>query len=149
MARSVNDVAVVLGAMTGIDPADSATKKSDGRFSTDYTKDLKTDALKGARIGIARDFLGVDPDVDWVIEASLEAMRKAGATIVDVRLPKWLLDSKLEFYNAIRMPEFAAQIKDYLSTIGPSYPKTIEDMIDRTNRFTGPRADGAHPNPAR
>jgi amidase len=98
--------------MTGIDPADSATKKSEGRFSTDYTKDLKTDALKGARIGIARDFLGVDPDVDWVIEASLEAMRKAGATIVDVRFPKWLLDSKLEFYNAIRMPEFAAQIKD-------------------------------------
>jgi hypothetical protein len=30
-------------------------------------------------------------------------MRKAGATIVDVRFPKWLLDSKLEFYNAIRM----------------------------------------------
>jgi amidase len=149
MARNVYDVAVVLGAMTGIDPADSATKKSDGRFSTDYTKDLKTDALKGARIGIARDFLGVDPDVDWVIEASLEAMRKAGATMVDVRFPKWLLDSKLEFYNAIRMPEFAAQIKDYLSTIGPSYPKTIEDMIDRTNRFTGPRSDGAHPNPAR
>jgi amidase len=76
-------------------------------------------------------------------------MRKAGATIVDVRFPKWLLDSKLEFYNAIRMREFAAQIKDYLSTIGPSYPKTIEDMIDRTNRFTGPRSDGAHPNPAR
>jgi hypothetical protein len=43
--------------MTGIDPAGSATKKSDGRLSTDYTKDLKTDALKGARIGIARDFL--------------------------------------------------------------------------------------------
>jgi hypothetical protein len=31
-------------------------------------------------------------------------MRKAGATIVDVRLPKWLLESKVEFYNAIRMP---------------------------------------------
>jgi hypothetical protein len=83
MARSVNDVAVVLGSMTGIDPADSATKKSEGRFSTDYTKDLKTDVLKGTPIGIARDFLGVDPDVDWVIEASFEAMRKAGSTIVD------------------------------------------------------------------
>src|SRR5215813_3086266 len=49
--------------------------------------------------------------------------------------------SKLEFYNAIRMPEFAAQIKDYLST--------IEDLIDRSNRFTAPRADGARPNPGR
>jgi amidase len=149
MGRSVSDVALALGAMTGIDPADAATMKSDGKFSTDYTRDLKTDALKGARIGIARDFLGADPDVDWVIDASLDAMRKAGATIVDVRFPKWLLDAKLEFYNAIRMPEFAAQIKDYLATIGPNYPKTIEDLIDRSNRFTGPRADGARPNPAR
>jgi len=149
MARSVSDVAVALGAMTGVDPADAATKKSDGKFSTDYTKDLKADALKGARIGVARDFLGADPDVDWVIEASLDAMRKSGATIVDIRFPKWLLDSKLEFYNAIRMPEFAAQIKDYLATIGPDYPKTIEDLIDRSNRFTAPRADGARPNPAR
>ena len=88
MARSVNDVAVALGAMTGIDPADAATRKSDGKFSSDYTKDLKADALKGARIGVARDFLGADPDVDWVIEASLDAMRKAGATVVDVRFPE-------------------------------------------------------------
>jgi amidase len=149
MARSVSDVAVALGAMTGIDPADAATQKSEGKYSTDYTKDLKTDALKGARIGIARDFLGADPDVDWVIEASLDAMRKAGATIVDVRYPKWLLDSKLEFFNTILMPEFAAQIKDYLATIGPEYPKSIQDMIDQTNRFTAPRADGARPNPTR
>jgi amidase len=149
MARSVSDVAIALGAMTGIDPADAATRKSEGKFSTDYTKDLKADALKGTRIGVARDFLGADPEVDWVIEASLDAMRKSGATIVDIRFPKWLLDAKLEFYNAIRMPEFAAQIKDYLATIGPDYPKTIEDLIDRTNRFTAPRADGARPNPAR
>jgi amidase len=149
MARSVTDVAVALGLMTGIDPTDAATNKSEGKFSTNYTRDLKTDALKGARIGIARDFRGTDPDVDWVVEASLDAMRKAGATIVDVRLPKWLLESKVEFYNAIRMPEFTAQIKDYLSTIGPDYPKTIEDLIDRANRFTAPREDGARPNPGR
>jgi amidase len=62
VAALASDVAIALGAMTGIDPADAATRKSEGRFSTDYTKDLKTDALKGARIGIARDFLGADPD---------------------------------------------------------------------------------------
>ena len=106
MARSVTDVAIALGVMTGVDPADAATKKSEGKFETDYTKYLKADALKGARIGIARDFLGADPDVDWVIEASLDAMRKAGATLVDVRYPKWLLDAKEEFYNAVRRPEF-------------------------------------------
>src|SRR5207244_12719221 len=45
MARSVTDVAVALGLMTGIDPTDAATKKSDGKFEQDYTKYLKADAL--------------------------------------------------------------------------------------------------------
>ena len=64
MARSVYDVAAALGVMTGVDAADAATKKSEGRFETEYTKYLKAGSLKGARIGIARDFLGLDADVD-------------------------------------------------------------------------------------
>jgi amidase len=149
MARSVYDVAVALGVMTGVDPADAATKKSEGKFETDYTKYLKADALKGARIGIARDFLGADSDVDWVVEASLAAMRQAGATVVDVRYPAWLLSAKGDFYNAIRYPEFTAQIATYLATLGPGYPKNINEMIDRANHFNSTRADGAGPNPSR
>ena len=149
MARSVTDVAIALGVMTGVDPADAATAKSQGRFESDYTKYLKADALKGARIGIARDFLGADPDVDWVVDASLDAMRKAGATVVDVRYPKWLLDAKQEFYNAIRRPEFHVQIAAYLATLGPGYPKTLAEMIERASRINAVRADGAGPNPSR
>ncbi len=149
MARSVYDVAASLGVMTGIDSMDAATKKSDGKFETDYTKYLKADALKGARIGIARDFLGSDPDVDWVVEASLDAIRKAGATVVDVRYPKWLLDSKTEFYQAVRYPEFVVQIAQYLSTLRPGYPKTLDEMIDRANRMTATRDGGSGPNPSR
>jgi amidase len=81
MTRSVSDLAVALGVMTGVDAADDATKKSQGKFETDYTKFLKADALKGARIGVLRDFKGDDPDVDWIFEASLKAMQKAGATL--------------------------------------------------------------------
>src|SRR5712691_6446080 len=149
MARNVYDVAVGLGVLTGVDPADAATQKSEGKFERDYTKYLKVDALKGARIGIARDFLGADSDVDWVVDAALAAMRKAGATVVDVRYPKWLLDSKGEFYTAVRYPEFTAQIAEYLSHTGPKYPKTLAEMIDRVNQFNATRADGAHPNPSR
>ncbi|MBZ5603934.1 MAG: glutamyl-tRNA amidotransferase [Acidobacteriia bacterium] len=149
MTRSVYDVAAALGVMTGIDAADPATKKSEGKFKTDYTSSLDANALRGARIGIARDFMGADSDVDWVIESALRAMRRAGATVVDVRFPKWLIDSKGEFYNAIRYPEFAAQIKDYLATLGPQSPKNIDDLIERASRFTAPRADGARPNPSR
>jgi amidase len=149
MARSVYDVAAVLGIMTGADPADAATKKSEGLLQSDYTKELRADALKGARIGIARDFLGADADVDWVVDASLAAMRKAGATVVDVRYPKWLLDSKGEFYTAVRWPEFRGQIAEYLSHTGPKYPKTLDELIERANQFTGTREDGAGPNPSR
>ena len=149
MARSVHDVAVALGVMTGVDPADAATKKSEGRFETDYMKYLEADALKGARIGVARDFLGQDADVDWVIEAALDAMRREGATLVDIRYPRWVLDAKGEFYNAIRYPEFTAQVAEYLATVGPSYPKNIDQLLDRAARVYGLRADGAGPNPGR
>jgi amidase len=149
MARSVYDVAAALGVMTGVDDADAATKKSEGRIENDYTKYLKREALGGTRIGIARDFLGADPDVDWVVEASLDAMRRAGATIVDVHYPKWLLEAKGEFYTAVRYPEFVAQIGEYLATLGPKYPKTLDEMIERAERFNATRADGAGPNPSR
>lgn len=148
MARTVYDVAVALGIMTGVDAADAATKKSEGKAERDYTQFLKADALKGARIGIARDFMGQDPDVDWVIEASLAAMRSAGATVVDVRYPKWVLDAKTEFYNAIRRPEFRAQINDYLATLKPGFPRTHDDLMRLSDTLTSPR-DGFVPNQGR
>ena len=149
MARSVYDVAAALGVMTGVDPADSATEKTAGKSTTDYTKALDANALRGARIGLARDFLGQDPDVDWVIDSAVLAMRRAGATVVDVNYPKWLIDSKGEFYNAIRYPEFVVQIKQYLATLGPQYPKSLDEMIERAEHFNSPRPDGARPNPSR
>lgn len=149
MARNVYDVAAALGAMTGVDPADAATSRSQGRFERDYTTRLRPDALQGARLGIARDFLGADVEVDWVMEASLDTMRRAGATVVDVRFPPWLLEAKGEFYNAIRYPEFTAQVADYLATLGPAYPKNIEQMIERATKVTTLRDDGAGPHPGR
>jgi amidase len=149
MARNVYDIAVALGVLTGIDSADPATQKSEGKFTTNYTSNLDANALKNARIGIARDFMGFDPDVDWVMEAAIDAMRHTGATVVDVHYPKWLIDSKGEFYNAVRYPEFVVQIKEYLSTLGAKYPKSLDEMIQRANGFAATRTDGAGPNPSR
>jgi amidase len=149
MARNVYDIAVALGVMTGIDSADPATQKSEGKFTTNYTSSLDVNALKDARIGIARDFMGFDPDVDWVMDAAIDSMRHAGATVVEVRYPKWLIDSKGEFYNAVRYPEFVVQIKEYLSALAPKYPKSLDQMIQRANGFAATRTDGAGPNPSR
>lgn len=149
MARNVYDVAAALGVLAGIDAADPATASSEGHTHRDYTQFLDADALEGARIGIARDFMDSDEEVDWIIEAALEAMRDAGAEIVDVELPEWLMESRGKFYRAIRYREFRAQIADYLATTGSGYPKTLEELVKRSKTLTARRDDGVIPNPSR
>ena len=148
MARHVYDVAAALGVMTGVDETDEATRKSEGRFESDYTQFLDAEALSGARIGVARDFLGQDADVDWVVEASLEVMKDAGATVVDVSLPEWLLEASNALYTTVRHREFRAQIPKYLATLTGDYPKTLSELVDRAIRITSPTANGS-PNPGR
>ena len=79
----------------GSDPADDSTKLSAGKVQTDYTKFLKVGSLKGARIGIARDFSGRVPETNRVTEESIATLKKLGAVIVDpVRYPAYLLEIK-------------------------------------------------------
>ena len=149
MARHVYDVAVALGVMTGVDPDDDATAAGAGRFETDYTQFLDPDALQGARIGVARDFLGQDAEVDWVVEASLDVLRAAGASVVDVRFPEWLLDAPGHFYAPIRYREFRAQIADYLATLKPGFPATLAGLIEEAVRVNARANGGVMPNPGR
>jgi len=123
-----------LGAMTGIDPADAATKKSEGKFHTDYTSFLKIGALKGARIGIARDFMGKDSGTDQVIEEAIETLKKLGAVIVDpIRYPAYLLAAKQPIYNLLVAAEFKAQVTDYLRTTQPGFPKSFDEVVAASN----------------
>lgn len=134
MARSVYDVAVSLGVMTGVDPADAATQKSAGKYETDYTRFLKIGSLKGARIGIARDFLGKDPGTDRVVESAINTLRQLGAVVVDpIKYPDHLLQSAQGIYNLIVSTEFKADIAEYLKTTKPGYPKTLDEIVARAN----------------
>lgn len=148
MARSVYDVAVSLGTMVGVDEADAATSRSAGKFHDDYTQFLDSDALAGARLGVARDFMGVDREVDWTIEAGLDAMRDAGAEVVDVRFPEWLLEVESDFYTTVRWAEFRKQIAEYLEDLGEGYPRTLDELVDRSMALPSHR-DGLRPNPGR
>jgi amidase len=149
MARHIEDVAAVLGVIAGVDPSDAATTLGEGRAEADYTRSLSVDALRGARLGIARDFVGFDTDVDWVVDTAASVMRKHGATMIDVRLPLWLLDAKSDYYLSIRNPEFAAQIADYLRTLDGKYPKSLDELLERARLINAPGRDGRGPNPAR
>ena len=64
MCRTVTDAAILLGALTGTDPRDPATKASEGKAFTDYTKYLDPNGLKGVRIGLSRSDLGFSSRVD-------------------------------------------------------------------------------------
>ncbi len=129
MARTVRDAAMVLGAMTGVDPRDPATAASQGKAHTDYTQFLDANGLRGARIGVARSLFGVDPNVDARMEAALAAMKAQGAVIVDpVRMP-----SSGDYGNAmyeVLLYEFKAGLNEYLAGLGPNAPiKSLAEAI--------------------
>ena len=137
IARNVTDAAVLLGAMTGIDDNDPATSDQDGFAFTDYTQFLDADALDGARIGVWREGTydpEAVPEVTPVLEATIDALEAAGATVVD----NVNILPNTEATGAIYTAEFAAllcefktDIATYLATYtGDAYPKTLQDLID-------------------
>ncbi|MFQ5421385.1 MAG: amidase family protein, partial [Anaerolineae bacterium] len=83
MARTVKDAAILLGALTGVDPRDDATKSSQGKAHPDYTKFLDAQGMKGARIGVARGFFGFHEKVDALMEDAISVFKDLGATVVD------------------------------------------------------------------
>src|SRR5271167_1779672 len=58
MARTVRDAAILLNALAGADPRDSATAASSGKLAPDYPRFLDPNGLRGARIGVARKYFG-------------------------------------------------------------------------------------------
>ncbi|CAN5856237.1 amidase [soil metagenome] len=130
MARNVTDAAVLLGAMTGVDPADPATAAQEGNAVADYTQFLDEDALDGARIGVWREgTFGIDDDFDEIMEATIDALEEAGAIIVDpANVP---IDDAYDPEFTALLCEFKDDIADYLETYtAADYPKTLQDLID-------------------
>ena len=128
MTRTVADAAALLTAMTGVDPRDAATRASKGK-AQDYIKALDPAGLKGARIGIARDFFGANERVDRVIEQGIAAMKDAGAIVVDpVKLPTHGKIGDSEFL--VLLYEFKAGLDAYLAGTGPSVPvHSLADVV--------------------
>ncbi|MET0292422.1 MAG: amidase family protein [Steroidobacteraceae bacterium] len=133
MARNVTDIAVALNVMAGVDAADARTAAAEGHVEKDYTSFLKSGALKGKRLGIARDFNGKDEAADAVFESALASLRKLGAITVDFNYPPYMLEGRADVFSTVVQTEFKAQIADYLKTVGPEYPKTLDDLVRLAN----------------
>ncbi len=134
MCRTVRDAAIMLGALTGVDPRDSATANSQGKSSTDYAQFCDPAGLKGARIGVARKYFGFNDAVDALMEQSLDVMKQQGATVIDPAdietLGKFDKSELLVF-----LYELKADLNSYLAALGPNAPvKTLKDIIDFNER---------------
>ncbi len=111
MARHVVDAAILLSVL-------------DGR-GTDYSKAVTSGGLRGARIGVWRK-AGASPEADRLVRQSVDALRRAGATVVDVELPYQDRIEAAEFPALIT--EFKHDLERYLAD-RPGRARTLDDLI--------------------
>ena len=134
MTRTVTDGAIMLGAIAGVDAREDATRASDGHAHADYTPFLEPDGLRGARIGVARQYFGFHTEVDAAMDEALAAMRAAGAELVDpVELPP---DSEFAASEmTVLLYEFKADLNQYLAALGDDAPvKSLAEIIAFNDR---------------
>lgn len=128
MGRTVSDVAICLGALTGVDSLDSKTLLSAGRSYTDYTQFLRPDGLKGKRIGLLKDRLGSSPRIDTLIRQAVRHIESKGGEVVEVEFPRggWSNAS----YQVL-LYEFKDGINKYLGSLGDNAPvKDLGELIE-------------------
>jgi amidase len=127
MARTVADAAILLGALTGVDEGDSATRLSKKRAFEDYTQFLDKNGLKGVRIGVARKMVGTDKRIIKIFESCLDVMKQMGAVIVDpVDVPNFRKFGKTEM--EVLHYEFKADLNRYLAGM-KARVKTMAEVI--------------------
>ncbi|HEY1402952.1 MAG TPA: amidase family protein, partial [Pyrinomonadaceae bacterium] len=133
MARNMADAVLLLGALTGIDARDRATQGSRGKSHADYTRFLDAAGLRGARIGVARKFLGFSDRVDKLMSDAIDALKSAGATVVDpADLPSHGKYDDSEF--EVLLYEFKADINKYLAERGAGVPRSLKELIEFNER---------------
>jgi amidase len=138
LTRTVADAAVLLGALTGEDPRDPATRGS-AAHGADYTRFLDPGGLRGLRLGVARKrYTGVHRAVDRLFETALGVLNDGGAVLVDpVELTTE--DRLGDAENTVLTYEFKADLNAYLASLGPNAPVgTLADVI-AFNQHAGDR----------
>ena len=133
MTLSVYDTAVMLSVMAGVDPNDQITRLSIGKTpSAPYESFLKPDSLKGKRLGVLRDLYkpGAEhEEYNKLILDGIEAMKKAGAVIVDP------VSSGTDLFamtqgQGLGNYEYKASFNAYMAARGPGQPvKNLAELI--------------------
>jgi amidase len=133
MARTVRDVAILLNALAGADPRDSATAESTGKISPDYTRFLDPNGLQGARIGVARKYFGFNDPVDNLMASVMEEMKRQGAVLVDPAD----LESHGKFDDTeftVLLYELKADLNTYLAGRRDAPVHSLKEIIEFNER---------------
>jgi len=135
MARTAEDLALLLNGMAGFDPRDSTSLE---REAEDYTRSL-TDDLAGLRIGLPRQFFGdgAAPEVLAAVEAALAQYRKLGCTTVEVDLPNMGLS--VPVYYVLAPAEASSNLGRY---DGVRYGHRAKEYRDLVDMYEKTRAEG-------
>jgi len=134
MARTVKDLAQLLDSMVGYDAEDPVTALGIGKAPQSYARNLDGNGLKGARIGVLRESIGLnsEPDsadfkkVDAVFEKNIAELKAAGATVID---PIVIPNLKAFLAKRANNPTMADEaLRRYLARNPNSPFKTREDI---------------------
>lgn len=135
MAKSAEDLALMLNVMAGFDARDSTSLE---REPEDYTRDLEK-PLEGLRIGLPREYFvkEIDEDVARAVEAAIGQYRKLGAKTVEVSLPNTKLS--VPVYYVLAPAEASSNLSRF---DGVRYGYRAPDYLDINDMYRKTRAQG-------
>jgi amidase len=121
MARTVRDEAIILGALSGTDPEDPATRSRPAGLPLDFLSALKPRALVGARIGVVRNAFNLNRAMAAILDQDVVALRAAGAVVVDpVDIPNQ--DKIGDPEGVVLTYEFRVGMRAWFASLAPSAP---------------------------
>lgn len=134
MARTVADAAAILSAIVGQDSRDGITKAASDH-ATDYTQYLHEDGLRGARLGVARNYTGFHEKCDALLENALTAMRSDGAEVLDFELANRGDYGDAEY--EVLLYEFKADLNAFLAARGHDGAQSLAEVIEFNSANAG------------
>ncbi len=131
LARTIEDLAIVLDATVGPDPTDASTAVAAGHVPASYRAALRDDALKGARIGVVRSLFGSeaeDREVTTIVDKALESWKTAEAEVIPVPIPG--IDDLLSNSSMISA-DFKFDLAEYLERAEDPPVRSLGEILDR------------------
>ncbi|QOJ22838.1 MAG: Asp-tRNA(Asn)/Glu-tRNA(Gln) amidotransferase subunit GatA [Gammaproteobacteria bacterium] len=135
MAKSAEDLALLLNVMVGFDPRDSTSLQRDAE---DYARDLQK-PLAGLRIGLPKEYFaaGMNRDVASAVDNALNEYRKLGAQTVEISLPNAPL--AIPVYYVLAPAEASSNLSRF---DGVRYGYRAGSYSDLGNMYRKSRAQG-------